>query len=156
MVQYMAPPGVPSWITGTAYAVPASVQGAITVSAQGVDRCDGVGTSSVIVRIDTTKPRTKTAGDVTVKGGKKAGLGLRVVEPANLSPAASVVIKIRGAANMLVKSLVLANVNTNTERVVRFTCRLEAGTYMWYVYATDLAGNQQANVAHASLTVTSH
>jgi len=41
----------------------------------------------------------------------------------------------------------------NRDRVAGFTCNLKKGTYTWEVYATDLAGNTQANVATAQLHV---
>ena len=53
----------------------------------------------------------------------------------------------------MVKSFPVANVPVNSDRRQSFACNLAKGTYKWYVYATDLAGNQQANVASAKLTV---
>jgi len=41
----------------------------------------------------------------------------------------------------------------NAERSESFTCTLGKGRYIWYVYATDSAGNKQKNVAQAGLTV---
>lgn len=41
----------------------------------------------------------------------------------------------------------------NSDRTYSFRCTPAKGTYRWYVYATDLAGNQQAKAASNSLRV---
>jgi hypothetical protein len=152
-VQYMAPPTVGSWTDGTSYTVPTSAQGAITVSVQALDWCNKVGTASATVNIDTTKPKTKTLGSVSVKKGATAKLTYRVEEPSGLSPRADVVIKVLKSDGSQAKKLTLDDVKVNGDRTARFTCNLKKGTYTWNVYATDLAGNTQANVAQAKLTV---
>lgn len=152
-VQYMAPPGVSTWTDGTSYTVPTTSQGAITVSVQAYDWCNKVGTATATVKIDATQPGTRTRGDATVKKGHNARLKFRVEEPAGLSPTAKVTIKILRADGKQVKKLVYPSVPVNRDRVAGFTCNLKKGTYTWEVYATDLAGNTQQNVATASLYV---
>jgi hypothetical protein len=152
-VQYMAPPGVPAWTDGTAYTVPTSAQGAITVSAQALDWCNKVGTASATVNIDTTQPGTRALKNARVLKGNTARLKFRVVEPSGLSPRADVVIKIEKSNGSTAKKISMDYVKVNLDRRAAFVCNLAKGTYTWYVYATDLAGNTQANVAHAKLTV---
>jgi hypothetical protein len=152
-VQYMAPPTVGSWTDGTSYTVPTSAQGAITVSVQALDWCNKVGTASATVNIDTTKPKTATHGGETVQQGKGARLDYSASEPSNLSPKANVVIKIERNNGSTAQTIRKNNVAMNAKHTAYFTCNLAKGTYTWYVYATDLAGNSQANVAHAKLTV---
>jgi hypothetical protein len=41
----------------------------------------------------------------------------------------------------------------NAQQKTSFKCTLAKGTYKWYVYATDLAGNTQDNIAQATLKV---
>ena len=41
----------------------------------------------------------------------------------------------------------------NTPLATSFHCSLRPGTYTFYVYATDTAGNMQANVAKNTLKV---
>ena len=152
-LQYQAPPTVAAWTDGTAYTVPVTTQGAIAVSAQALDWCNRVGTASATVNIDTTQPGTAALGDVSVKKGKTAKLKYRITEPAGLSPSAKVVIKIKRSDGSTAKTTTINSAPTNVQQSYSFTCNLAKGSYKWYVYATDLAGNTQDNVAKASLKV---
>ncbi len=152
-VQYMSAPAVPSWTDGSSYTVPTSTQGAVTVNVQALDWCNKAGTASVTVFIDATQPRTETLRNATVKKGHNARLKFRVEEPPGLSPTSAVTIKILRSDGSQAKKLVYPSVPVNRDRVAGFECNLKKGMYRWYVYATDLAGNTQANVAHAKLTV---
>ncbi len=152
-VVYMSAPTVPSWTDGTSYTVPTSAQGAVTVNVQALDWCNRAGTATATVYIDTTEPGTETLGNVTVKKGKTARLRYRVTEPAGLSPKADVSIKIERSSGSTVKSFTVDAVSVNTDLTKSFTCSLAKGRYTWYVYATDLAGNTQKNVARAKLVV---
>ena len=152
-VQYQSPPTVAAWTDGAAYTVPVTTQGAIIVSAQALDWCNRVGAASVTVNIDTTKPETAALGNVSVKKGKTAKLKYRVTEPAGLSPSAKVVIKIKRGNGTTAKTFTINSAPVNSLRTYGFKCNLAKGSYKWYVYATDLAGNTQDNVARATLTV---
>jgi hypothetical protein len=152
-IQYMAPPGVPAWTDGTSYTVPTAAQGAVTVSVQALDWCNKVGAAGATVNIDTTQPGTQTLGNATVKKGSTAKLKYRVSEPSGLSPKADVVIKVMKSNGSQAKKLTIDGAKVNADRTASFTCNLAKGTYTWNVYATDLAGNTQANVARAKLTV---
>jgi hypothetical protein len=152
-IQYMSPPAVTAWTDGTSYTVPTTTQGAVTVSVQALDWCNQAGAAGATVNIDTTKPGTQTLGNVSVKKGGTAKLRFRVSEPAGLSPTATVTLKVEKSNGKVVKSIPVANVPVNSDRTQPFTCNLAKGTYTWYVYATDLAGNPQANIAKATLKV---
>jgi len=152
-VQYMSAPAVPAWTDGTAYTVPTSVQGAVTVNVQALDWCNKVGTAQATVSIDTTQPGTEALKDVSVKKGKTANLKYRVSEPANLSPTADVVIKVKRSNGTTAKTFTMDDVPMNSQQTKSFKCNLAKGTYKWYVYATDLAGNAQENIAQAKLKV---
>jgi hypothetical protein len=152
-VQYMAPPGVAAWTDGTSYTVPVTTQGGITVYARATDWCNITSATSEVVKIDTTKPGTAALGNVSVKRGNTARLKYRVSEPAGLSPSAKVVIKIKRGNGTTAKTITIKSAPTNSKRTYNFTCNLAKGSYKWYVYATDLAGNTQENVARATLTV---
>ena len=152
-VQYMAPPAVTTWTDGSSYTVPTSTQGAVIVSVQALDWCNHAGTATATVNIDTTKPRTRTLDDETVNKGGTAKLKFRIQEPSGLSPKAEVVIKIERSDGSIAKTLLYPSARVNSNRTAAFTCELRTGTYKWRVYATDLAGNTQANVASAKLTV---
>jgi len=47
----------------------------------------------------------------------------------------------------------LNGVPMNARQTYSFKVTFKKGSYKWYVYATDLAGNTQANIAKASFTV---
>ncbi|MCX6362972.1 MAG: IPT/TIG domain-containing protein [Actinobacteria bacterium] len=152
-VQYQSPPTVAAWTDGAAYTVPVTSQGAITVNAQALDWCNRVGSASATVYIDITKPETTALGNVSVKKGKTAKLKYKIAEPADLSPTANVVIKIKRSNGTTAKTITIDSAPMNVERIYSFRCNLAKGSYKWYVYATDLAGNTQDNVAKASLKV---
>jgi len=143
---------VAAWTDGTSYTVPVTTQGAITVNAQALDWCNKVGTASATVNIDTTKPTTAALNDVSVKRNKTAKLNFSITEPAGLSPSAKVVIEIKRSKSTA-KTITIASAPTNAPQTYSFKCKLAKGTYKWYVSATDLAGNPQANVASATLKV---
>ena len=153
-VQYQSPPIVPTWIDGASYTVPVTTQGAIVVSVQALDWCNRVGTASATVNIDTTKPATDALNAVSVKRTKTATLKFRITEPTNLSPTADVVIKIKAArGGNTVKTITVPGATVNATQRVSVKATFKKGSYKWYVYATDLAGNTQANVDKASFTV---
>ncbi len=151
-IQYMAPPAVAAWTDGTTYTVPA-VEGPVTVSAQALDWCNKAGSAGITVHIDTSKPATKTLGSVTVTKGRTATLRFRVTEPANGSPTCQVTLKVAKSNGKVVLTIPVPNTPVNVDRGQPFTCNLAKGTYTWSVEATDLAGNQQANIATAKLKV---
>jgi hypothetical protein len=151
-VQYRCPAAVGSWTNGTTYTVPTTTQGEITVSAQVFDWCDRVGTASATVKIDTTKPKTDALNAVSVNRRAIAKLKFRVSEPSDLSPRADVTIQIR-KGKRVVKTKTLSGVPMNTTELYSFKVNLKSGSYKWYVYAKDLAGNPQVKADWASFKV---
>ena len=153
-LQYQSPPTVAAWTDGASYTVPLTTQGAITVSVQALDWCNRVGTASATVKIDTTQPTTDALNAVSVKKGKSAKLKYRIAEPTNLSPTAQVVLKVVAArSGRTVKTLAINAAPMNATQSTSFKVTFKKGAYRWYVYATDLAGNPQANVDSARFTV---
>ena len=89
---------------------------------------------------DTKGPRTYAPRSATVRKGARAVLYYRVTD--NISPRASVTIRIRTRAGVLKKTLTLGLKRTGPAlRHVRFRCRLSRGVYRFTVYARDLSGN---------------
>ena len=152
-VQYMSAPAVATWADGTSYTVPTTTQGAVTVSVQALDWCNKTGTAQATVNIDTTKPETETQGDVKVSRKKTAKLKFQITKPEGLSPTADVTIKVKRRNGSTATTLKKGDAPVNSTQTASFKCTLPKGTYTWEVYATDLAGNKQANVAKAKLTV---
>ena len=153
-VQYRCPPAVPAWTTESTYTVPVTTQGVIVVSAQALDWCNHVGTASATVKIDTTPPTTDALKAVSVKKGRSVKMQFRITEPAGLSPTAEVVLKVVAASSgRTVKALTIKAAPMNATQTASFRITFKKGAYKWYVYATDLAGNTQANVDSARFTV---
>jgi hypothetical protein len=157
-VQFQVLPSVPSWTTGSSVTVlaPASHanDGTTTVNAQAFDWCNNMGSATAQVNIDTTQPETSALAAVTVTRGKNAKLQYMATEPANLSPTAVVVIKVKSqATGQSVKTFNLGTQPMNQALSTTFKCNLAKGNYRYYVYATDLAGNQQRVAASNMLKV---
>ena len=66
---------------------------------------------------------------------------------------ATVTITIKKRRGAVVQVLDLGVQPVNTPLTAAFSCTLRAGTYRFYVQATDAAGNPQANIASQRLTV---
>ena len=151
---YQSPPAVVSWVSGSSYTVPVDTQGEIIVSTRATDWCGHTGSTTATVRIDTTKPTTAALNAVSVGRNKTAKLKFQIGEPAGLSPSASVVLEVKAAkGGAVLKTIPLGDVPVNALRTASLRATLRRGSYRWYVYATDLAGNPQANIAWASFTV---
>jgi len=114
----------------------------------------GTTSAPVTFKIDTTQPTTDAINAVSVKRNRNATLKFRVSEPEGHSPSAEVVIKIVPAkGGNPVKTISIDNVPMNTTQSCSFKVTCKKGSYKWCVYATDLAGNTQANVDTAKFTV---
>ena len=61
---------------------------------------------------------------------------------------------IRKTSGATVKTISLGTRATNQALSYKWKCSLKKGKYSFYVYATDLAGNQQSSPGHNRLTVT--
>ena len=153
-LQYRCPPAAPSWTAASSYTVPVTTQGPIVVSAQATDWCGRVGSASATVNIDTTQPTTDALNAVKVKRNKTAKLKFVIGEPAGLSPIARVVLEVRASkGGRVVRTETLTGVPMNVTQSYGLKVAFKKGAYRWYVYATDLAGNTQANVDSAAFTV---
>lgn len=62
-------------------------------------------------------------------------------------------IKVKTLSGRVVKTIKPGKKAVNTLLRARFTCSLKKGTYRFYVYATDLAGNTQGSVGRNKLVV---
>ena len=61
--------------------------------------------------------------------------------------------KFETSKGKVVKKVVLKNRKVNTLLKYRFRCTFKKGTYRFYVYGTDAAGNRQSKVASNRLHV---
>jgi C1A family cysteine protease len=98
------------------------------------------------VKIDTRKPLTKAPYAATAARGRTATLKYKVVDPRPGSPTATVTIKIKNRAGRVVKTLgPYKGKAVNTLLTAKFMVPRpwRAGTYRFFVYAKDAAGNAQ-------------
>ncbi len=107
---------------------------------------------TLTVHIDTTKPVTKALAAVTIRRGRSGSPKYSV---ADASPTANVTIKVKNSHGKVVKTFTAKAASTGASHTVKLTVprTWKAGTYHFYVYATDLAGNGQANVASNKIVV---
>jgi hypothetical protein len=71
----------------------------------------------------------------------------------DLTPRAKVRIVVRTRAGAARKTLRPGWRGTNVRRSAWFRCRLARGTYRYFVYAIDQAGNRQKRLGSARLVV---
>jgi hypothetical protein len=101
------------------------------------------------VKIDSGRPTTSARAAV-VRRGARVTLRYRV---ADLTPRANVRLVVKTTRGALRKTLRPGWRGTNTLRSASWRCTLARGTYRFFVYATDQAGNRQRVVGSARLTV---
>jgi hypothetical protein len=83
----------------------------------------------------------------------KVTLEFKVLDAKPTSGKATVILKIKTLKGKSVKTFTLKNRTVNSLQAYRFRCTLKKGTYRFYVYATDAAGNKQSTVGSRSLIV---
>ena len=147
-----------TWTKGTSVTIPAAADhsgdGTTKVLYRSVDNAGNTEAAhSCNVNIDTRPPRPIANWAASVTTGHTASLRCYVSDPRPGSPSATVTIRVRTPAGRLVRKLTLRGVAVNERLSATFRCRLSAGHYRFYVYATDAAGNSQSQVASNRLTV---
>jgi hypothetical protein len=105
------------------------------------------------VRIDTQRPTTSAPKSCRVRRGSSATLSFKVTDAVPNGGWATVTIKVKNAYGRVVKSLKVGKKPVNKALSTRFTCKLVAGTFKFYVYAKDAAGNVQSTVGKNKLVV---
>jgi hypothetical protein len=140
-----------TWTKGTSVTHPPPTghypDGVVTVRYRSADKAGNVeATKTCTIKVDRRKPTTKAPYAATARRGHTAYLKFKVTDPRPGSPTATVTIKVRNPAGTVVKTLTLASAKpVNTLLTTRFTLprTWRTGTYKFYVYATDQAGNKQ-------------
>jgi hypothetical protein len=108
--------------------------------------------ASATIGVDTKRPVT-TAYAATATRGRTASLRYRVSDAASTLVWHTVQIKVKNSRGTVVKKVTLKRQPTATTKSWKFTCKLAKGTYRYYVYATDAAGNKQSRVGSARFVV---
>jgi hypothetical protein len=127
-------------------------QGLSTYEFRSLDRAGNVEpVQSLALRIDSKRPTTKAFAATVRKGGRVA-LRYRVLDASPGSGKAKVTLRIY-AGKRVVRTLKAGSSTTNVTRSFSWRCRLPRGRYTIKVNATDVAGNAQAKVGSARITV---
>ena len=105
------------------------------------------------VRIDTQRPSTQAPSAASVQRGSIARLPYMVSDPLPCAGWCTAQIKVKDGHGTVKFSHTYGHAYSNVLYHAAFRCRLAKGVYHFYVYATDAAGNKQANVASNSLIV---
>jgi hypothetical protein len=135
---------------------PVSTQGPHTILYRSVDNNlpspNVEAAKSLTFGIDTVQPTTTAPTAATARRGYAAALKYRVVDPTPNGGTATVTIKVKNKAGKVVKTLRPVVKPVNTALTWKFTVprTWRAGTYHFYVYATDRAGNTQATPVGAN------
>ena len=108
---------------------------------------------SMVVSIDTRRPRVRALAAVRVRRGRTARLPFRVDDPGFNSGYASVRVRVIGPKGTIVRSILLRHQRVGRALAAGFRCRLAPGTYRYVVYATDSARNPQVRPASNLLLV---
>jgi large repetitive protein len=134
----------------------ATVNGPHVLSYWAGDVAGNVETAKTLtVNIDTVKPTTSAPYVATATRGKTATLKYKVTDASPSAGKATVVIKVKNSAGKVVKTLNAGLVGVGTIKTKSFAVprTWKAGTYKFYVYATDVAGNAQAKIGYNKLVV---
>jgi FG-GAP-like repeat len=105
------------------------------------------------VRIDTQRPSTQAPSTASVQSGDIARLPYMVSDPPPCAGWCTAQIKVRDGHGTVKFSHTYGHAHSDVLYQAAFRCRLAKGVYHFSVYATDAAGNKQANVASNSLIV---
>jgi len=132
----------------------ATVNGARVLTFQATDVAGNVETAKTLtINVDTKKPTTSAPSAASVVKGHTATLKYKVTDAAPNGGKATVVIKVKSRGGKVVKTIRAGQVAVNKTLSAKFGCRLAKGTYRFYVYATDMAGNGPAKIGSNKLTV---
>lgn len=129
----------------------AKYNGKRKISVRAYDFAGNKSSASQTIMIDNYKPKTYAPLGTTVKRGERAKLYYKVSDPYSGSKA-FVKIKIRKGKKLL-KTINIGLTKINRIKHYDFNANLAEGMYKFYVYASDVALNKQANIASNYLII---
>lgn len=130
--------------------------GAHTLTYQAADVAGNIELlKTITVNIDTRRPVPKAPYAASVYRGHTATLKYKVADVAPNGGTASGKIVVKNSVGKVVKTLSYASKPVNMALTAKFTVpgTWKRGTYRFYVYATDRAGNTQLKAASNKLIV---
>ncbi len=137
------------WTTGDAYTIEAPAEGTNDgyhwVDYRSVDTLDNVESfHTAEARIDTQQPSTSAPEKERVKRDEYVKLTYKVKDALPNAGTARVTIKVKTLSGSVVKTLSVGTKKVNVRLDYRWRCTIPRGTYRFFVYATDPAGNTQS------------
>ncbi|MBN2205283.1 MAG: hypothetical protein JW767_09700 [Thermoleophilia bacterium] len=146
------------WQTGDTYSVEAPLDGTNDGyhwldyrSADTLDNVESFHTAET--RIDTQRPTTSAPEKERVARYDYVKLTYKVKDVVPNGGTAKVTMKIKTLSGSVVKRLDLGRRKVNVLLGYRWRATIPRGTYRFYVYATDAAGNTQSYVGRNTLVV---
>jgi hypothetical protein len=107
------------------------------------------------IKLDTRQPTTEAPSRASARRGRRATLKYLVNDLVPNGGTATVIVKVKNRAGKVKKTLPLGakTVNTTLSATFRVPRTWKIGTYRFFVYATDTAGNGQSTVGSNKLIV---
>lgn len=106
------------------------------------------------VRVDTRGPDSYALNRAVINYNGSPTLSYKVLDQAPNGGTADVTIQIKNSKGVIKKpELSFVNRKIGVVYSYSFWCKLPRGTYTYYVYATDTAGNKQVNLGSNQLVV---
>jgi hypothetical protein len=134
------------------WTIPADGDGQKMVYMRFADAPGGSATTwSSSITLDRTGPRTEALSPAIVVRGQYATLKYAAHDLFSRSALFTIKVKTRSAHT--VQTIKCGRQSTRGTLTKRFRCDLPRGTYTFYVYAVDLAGNSQSRLGSNTLTV---
>jgi hypothetical protein len=120
---------------------PASPNGTKKYDYQAVDNAGNVSSlGSLTLKMDTVKPKASGSVPETVKTGSQVSLGYRANDA---TPKCSFTLKIKyKSSGKVARTYSIGSKSSNKTYTYKVKPNLAKGTYQYWVYATDQAGNK--------------
>lgn len=146
------------WTTGDAYIIEAPTDGTNDgyhwVDYRSADPLGNVESfHTAEARLDTQRPSTSAPEKERVKRYEYVKLTYKVKDALPNAGTAKVTIKIKTLSGSVVRTLSVGRKKVDLRLDYRWRCTIARGTYRFYVYATDPAGNTQSYVGRNTLVV---
>jgi hypothetical protein len=153
--QYTVGAGAPAAVTGGTITVPADSahQGENAVRAWSADWCGNTESpgASATVRIDVVGPKTKASVPSAVERHATVGFGYKA---GDVTPKCDFVLKIRyKSSGKSARTYRMGYKATGDDHTYRIDPNLATGKYIYFVYATDQAGNPQSKLGQQEFKV---
>ncbi len=155
MTQYAINTTSPATLVGSTITVPApaggSGDGVKTVSAWSTDWCNNAGVPvTATVKIDTVGPKTTASVASIVRKGTRVAFGYRAND---VTAKCVFTLKIKKSSGSVARTYSLGSKPSNRKLTYKVNPNLAKGTYKYYVYATDQAGNKQSKLGSKTFKV---